>query len=219
MKQLYILGVNGNACDILEMVLLGDVIGLSGVKMGGFLDDKVSKGKVIANGVKVVGALSEAKKLKNAVFVNAIGSPQSYHLKEKILHQMGIQSSQFVSVIHSSVCISSSASIGRGTVILSHTSLGSGVKIGDHVMILQNSVLSHDSQVEDFAVLATSVSLSGSVSVGRSAYLGSQTCVRGNIRIGARSLVGMGSVVVKDIPQNEVWFGNPAAYNRTLNFT
>ena len=34
----------------------------------------------------------------------------------------------------------------------------------------------------------------------------------GGIIIGNNSIIGMGSIVTKSIPENQVWFGNPARY-------
>lgn len=45
-------------------------------------------------------------------------------------------------------------------------------------------------------------------------WLGIRTLVIGNVTIGAGSIVGAGSVVVKDIPQNVMAAGNPASVKR-----
>lgn len=38
------------------------------------------------------------------------------------------------------------------------------------------------------------------------------------VTIGRNSVVGAGSIVTKDIPDNEVWAGNPARFIRKLEF-
>jgi len=213
MKRIYILGVNGNARDVLETIALVRTVDPNFPEPGGFLDDRLAPGTLV-QGVPVRGSIETASKIVDACFVNAIGSPESYALKPAIIKKAGVPLSSFLSVIHPSAVISSSAQIGQGSVILSNTSIGSGVKIGNHVMVLQNCIVSHDSQIGDYSVLATGVCLSGDVHVEPGAYLGSHCCIRGGGNVGAGSLVGMGSVVVKDIPAGQVWCGNPARYLR-----
>lgn len=111
-----------------------------------------------------------------------------------------------------------------------------GVRIGDHVEIGANTCIdrgalsdtiidnyvkisnlcqiAHNVQIRNNTVVAGCVELSGSVLVGENTWIGPNTCVRDQRHIGSNSLVGMGSVVVKNIPDNEVWAGNPARMMR-----
>ena len=218
MKRIYILGVNGNARDVLEAIRLIRANHPDFPEAGGFLDDRVPKGTLV-DGIPVCGAIRSAAKLRDACFVNAIGSPESYLLKPSIIARTGAKDSAFISVVHPQAAISSTATLGRGSVVLSQTSIGCGVKIGNHVMILQNCVISHDSRIEDYAVLATGVCLSGNARVGKNAYLGSSSSIRGNQKVGARSLIGLGSAVVKNVPSDEIWCGNPARRLKAANPT
>lgn len=57
----------------------------------------------------------------------------------------------------------------------------------------------------------------GNIEIGENAYLGCNTIVCKPVKIGANSIVGAGSIVTKDIPDNEVWAGNPARFIRKRN--
>jgi acetyltransferase-like isoleucine patch superfamily enzyme len=63
--------------------------------------------------------------------------------------------------------------------------------------------------------LAGRAALSGSVHVGRCAYLGAGSLVRQGLKIGDAAVVGMGAVVLTDVPPGETWAGNPARPLRT----
>lgn len=43
-------------------------------------------------------------------------------------------------------------------------------------------------------------------------FIGANTVICNAVRIGKNSIVGAGSVVTKDIPDNEIWGGNPARF-------
>jgi acetyltransferase-like isoleucine patch superfamily enzyme len=58
--------------------------------------------------------------------------------------------------------------------------------------------------------MASGVVLAGSVHVEGGCYLGQFCTVRQQVRIGRGSLVGMGAVVLRDVPPNSVMVGNPA---------
>ena len=54
----------------------------------------------------------------------------------------------------------------------------------------------------------------GKVHIKKGAYLGMNTLIVKPVTIGEGAVVGAGSVVTKDIPDNEVWAGNPARFIR-----
>lgn len=209
MKRLFILGVNGNARDILDAVRRLRERDPGFPEPGGFLDDGATPGQRV-DGLPVIGPISRAREIADGAFVNAIGSPESFRAKPAILAKAGVPESSFLSVVHPAATVASTASVGAGSVVLAHSAVGSAALIGRHVMILQGCVISHDTVVGDLSVLATGVLLSGGVRVGRNAYLGSGCSVRGGLQVGDGALVGMGSVVVRDVPPDEVQAGNPS---------
>lgn len=57
----------------------------------------------------------------------------------------------------------------------------------------------------------------GKVHIKPNAHIGANTIICKPVTIGENAVVGAGSIVTKDIPDNEVWAGNPARYIRTRN--
>ena len=84
------------------------------------------------------------------------------------------------------------------------------VTIGAHVVVMPQTVLTHDDQVDDFVTIASGVRLGGGVHIEREAYLGAGAMVREGLCIGEAALVGMGSVVLTDVPARQTWVGVPA---------
>jgi acetyltransferase-like isoleucine patch superfamily enzyme len=46
--------------------------------------------------------------------------------------------------------------------------------------------------------------------IGNDVWIGDAVCIKGGVSIGNAAVVGMGSVVTKDIPPYSIWAGNPA---------
>lgn len=119
--------------------------------------------------------------------------------------------------------IQKNARIGKNCKISSHTFICEGVIIEDEVFIGHNVTFINDlypravtaggrPQIEsDWNCIPTFV-MSG-------ASIGSGATILGGVTIGERALVGAGSVVTRDIPADEVFAGNPAAFIRSINQT
>ena len=58
------------------------------------------------------------------------------------------------------------------------------------------------------------VNLGGAVTVGPQVYIGMGALIKEQLSIGANSIVGMGSVVHRDIPEGVIALGNPARVAR-----
>lgn len=55
----------------------------------------------------------------------------------------------------------------------------------------------------------------GPVVIKRMAFIGTRVIITKPVTIGQRATVGAGSIVTKDIPDYEIWAGNPARYLKT----
>jgi UDP-N-acetylglucosamine acyltransferase len=82
--------------------------------------------------------------------------------------------------------------------------------IGDDGFIMNQSYVAHDCSLGDGVTLASSVLLAGHVEIGDFANLGLGAVVHQRRKIGVGSMVGMGSVVTRDLPPFSKAFGNPA---------
>ncbi|WOO42954.1 acetyltransferase [Rubellicoccus peritrichatus] len=210
MKQnLIIVGCNGNCIDIADTV---EAIQSNGGSMSliGFLDDSPDLAGSDVCGYPVLGKLEDGPKFAEAFFVNGIGSPTSYSIKRELINKVCPDNNRWATIIHPKAQVSRHAEIGNGTVLLANASVGAFAKVGNHCFLLQNACVSHHSIVEDYTSLAVGVCISGGCHIGSNCYLGSNSVFRENISIGDKTLVGMGSVVTKSFPGDQVIIGNPA---------
>ncbi len=101
------------------------------------------------------------------------------------------------------VDIGANTTIDRGT--LGDTEINDFVKIDNLVHVAHNCV------VEESALVTAGVVLCGGVHVGREAWIAPNSIIREQRHVGAGAMVGMGSVVTRDVPPGATVFGNPAA--------
>jgi acyl-[acyl carrier protein]--UDP-N-acetylglucosamine O-acyltransferase len=93
--------------------------------------------------------------------------------------------------------------------------LNADARIGRHTILNTGTVVEHDGVVGDAVHLAPRVCLAGHVTVGDRTFVGAGTVVRDEVRIGRDCLVGLGSVVVRDLPDGVRAYGCPAAIKET----
>lgn len=83
-------------------------------------------------------------------------------------------------------------------------------RIGNNNIIMAHAHIGHDVQIGDNCEICTGVILGGYVKILDWVKIKLGSTIRNRKSIGARSLVGMGSVVVKDVQADETVIGNPA---------
>jgi sugar O-acyltransferase (sialic acid O-acetyltransferase NeuD family) len=121
-----------------------------------------------------------------------------------------IPEERLISLIDPGSYVHPTAQIGRGCVIYPNCFVGFNAVLGQRVFMLSGCIVNHDNRIEDRVVFASGVTLAGCVHVEEGAYLGQSCTVRQHLRIGRNSLIGMGAVVVKEVPPQVVMAGNPA---------
>lgn len=82
--------------------------------------------------------------------------------------------------------------------------------IGDHTKINNLCHIAHNNNIGKNVAIAGCVNVSGGNIIDDDVWIAPNSSLRGYVHIGEGAFVGMGAVVVKDIPAGETWIGNPA---------
>jgi acetyltransferase-like isoleucine patch superfamily enzyme len=117
--------------------------------------------------------------------------------------------------------------IGRNTQIGSYSEIKSGVRVGDNCRFQSYVFVSEGTQIGNHVFLGPRVTILNDkypsaikainktwrlvpVILEDEVSIGGNVTILPGIRIGRGTMVGGGSVVTKNIPPGEIWFGNPA---------
>lgn len=216
MRELVIVGAGGFARETVAAVhAINEIRPVW--RLRGFLDDNPDLHGTERSGVPVLGGLEALADLPDAAVVVCVGNPRNYAAREQVVARLDLAADRFATIIHPSASVAPDCLVGPGSVLLAQTALTAFVTVGAHTAVMPQAVLTHDGVIGRYVTIASGVRLGGGVVVEDGAYLGAGCMLREFVCVGAGSLVGMGSVVLEDIPAKQVWAGNPARYLRDAN--
>lgn len=102
--------------------------------------------------------------------------------------------------------------IGNNVTIKNGVSLWNGIIIYDNVQVGPNVTFTNDKYPR-----AKQAFQLQKIVIKQNASIGAGSVILGGIEIGENSMIGAGSLVTKNIPDNELWFGNPAKFIRKIS--
>jgi sugar O-acyltransferase (sialic acid O-acetyltransferase NeuD family) len=201
-NKVFIIGYSGHAYVVLDSILE------QGLSVGGYF----AKDYNVADPYKLEffgdERADEVSQIlnKNWVFP-CIGDNA---IREKVVNFIRRKGFQQLAVIDKTALVSSKATIGLSSYIGKNTVINSLAKIGEGVIINTGAIIEHECVIGDFSHVAPNATLAGTVTLGKNVFFGVGAVAKQGISIGDNCIIGAGSVVISDIPANEVWVGNPA---------
>ncbi|WP_210433146.1 MULTISPECIES: acyltransferase [Muribaculaceae] len=122
------------------------------------------------------------------------------------------------------------ARIGRNCNICANVLIENDVVIGDNVTVKSGVQLWDGLEIEDDVFIGPNVTFTNDLFprskvypekfertvIKRGASIGANSTIIAGHTIGKNVMIGAGSIVTKDIPDNELWFGTPAKFVKKI---
>ena len=207
-KGVFIYGSGGHAR------VIADIFASEGKTLLGFIDDDPSKWGKSGPGPEVIGLEAFPGSGTEADVWVIIGIGDNGARRRGAAKMEAAGRPRFDTAVHPSAVIGGNTSLGPGTVVMAGAVINCGSAIGRQVIINTAACIDHDCRIEEFVHISPGARLGGGVSVGAGGWIGLGASVINNCRIGRNVVVGMGAVVIKDIPDSWVVAGNPALFLR-----
>lgn len=90
-----------------------------------------------------------------------------------------------------------------------HRGINGVTTVGSNIYLMSYANISHNSNIQDNVKIASNVQMGGYTTICRNSYIGMGAVIHQFTVIGAYCMVGMGSVVTRDISTGSKAFGSP----------
>lgn len=117
---------------------------------------------------------------------------------------------EWSTVVHPRAIVSPDATLRPGVFVAAGAVINRGAVIGHHAIVNTGAIVEHDVKVAEFVNIGPGVVIGGGARIGNLVTLGLGCRIRDHVTVGHRSMVGMGAVVVSDVPDGVTVMGCPA---------
>ena len=202
--SMIIVGAGGFGNEVFEYAR--DASGLlDNFRIKGFLDDDLSlRGPLPAPLLGTPGAYQPELADRFVVSVGDSGA------RERIVHDLAGRGGRFISLVHPTAYVASTASIGAGCIVAPFCALGDNARLGDHVIMTWYASAGHGTVIGSFSMLSPHAVVNGGATLDRGVFLGTHASINPLVKIGAWTKVAAGSVVYESVSVGCLASGNPA---------
>jgi len=177
----------------------------------GILDDDPKLAGACVGGVPVRGPLMAVHDalLRHHALIFAIGSWRTRLVRFEILRRLAVTRERWVSLVHPAAQVSTTARIGGGCIVHAGAVVLPETVIDDFVVLSPHALIGDGNHLAEGVLVGGNATTTAGVYIGPYAHLGAGSCVGEHLRVGAGAQLGLGCVVLRDVPPGAFVLGNP----------
>lgn len=205
-KKLLLIGGGGHCKSVIDSLLK-----INSYAEIGIIDKKENIGKFIL-GIPIIGCDDDLSELYQNGYTNAfitVGSIGNSNIRVKLFKLIKDIGFDIPNIIDCTAIISEHVTLEEGIYVAKNAVINAGSSIKKCAIINTGSIIEHDCIIGQFSHISPGSVLCGEVQIGEYTHIGAKSAVKQQVKIGANTLIGMGSVILKNIPENVIAYGNP----------
>ncbi len=144
----------------------------------------------------------------------AMSSRQVNKARESKVREAEAKGYRLASHISPRAVVWSEFKLNLNTIIMENNVVQPFATIGRNVIMWSGNHVGHHSSIGDHCFVASHAVISGGVTVGEGTFVGVNATIRDNVRIGARNVLGAGTLILNDTPDNAVFMGSATEVSR-----
>jgi len=192
--------------------VVADLARLCKIDIAGFVDDtSADRDGQIFYGSVIFHEAAQARHDYSDNDLGVVVAIGDCAARTRIATELERQNFKLLTLIHPAATVAQSARVSAGTVVMAGAIINADVAIGKNVIVNTGAILEHDCVIEDGAHICPGVRLGGGASIGSQTWIGIGAIIKDRVRVGSGSIVGAGSLVLKDVPDNITVYGSPAS--------
>ena len=161
----------------------------------------------------VIEPLSEFRPTAGEVYLLGPTTPTRAALAEELHGRFDLR---FHTLIHPTAYVSPLATIGPGTFVGVHSVIAPGAVLDEHVFVNRGATIGHDTRIGAFSRIQPGSNIGGLSRLGRGVTVGIGATLVERLEVGDNAVIGAGSTVLDDVPENVVVVGTPARIERSI---
>jgi sugar O-acyltransferase (sialic acid O-acetyltransferase NeuD family) len=132
---------------------------------------------------------------------------QKYRLIESVKSRYDIR---FCQLIHPDAYLGSNVSLGEGVVVSPRAVVAPNTVLEDFSLLNRMASIGHDVRIGKYSRIGPSAVVAAFTRIGACTSVGVGATILDRIHVGDRSVIGAGTLVTRDVPDDVVAFGVPA---------
>lgn len=201
-QEVALMGYSGHA------LVVADILHTTGYKIIGYFEKNVVRTNPLD--IPYLGFEYDSDfiaKASNILLFPSIGDNYIRKRVSSFIFEKGLAT---VSAVSCKSNISSYSDFGNATLICNGACINPFAVIGVGAIINTGAIIEHECIIADYVHIGPGAVLAGNVKVGECSFVGANAVIKQGIKIGKNVLIGAGAVVLNDLPDDEIWVGNPA---------